>query len=87
MTICMMEAKGLAANLWGDAMNVSSHIQNRVPHSFVKGKTPFEVYFGHKPNVSNFKVFGSTAWARIMHDKRKDLQPQSIEFLFIGYPK
>ena len=51
----------------------------------MKGKTPFEAYFGHKLNVSNFKVFGSTAWARILLDKRKYLQPQSIECLFIGY--
>ena len=51
----------------------------------MKGKTPFEAYFGHKPDVSNFKVFGSTAWARIPLDKRKALQPQSIECVFIGY--
>ena len=37
------------------------------------------------PDVSNFRVFGSIAWAEIPHDKRKDLQPKSIECLFIGY--
>ena len=52
----------------------------------MKGKTPFEAYFGHKPNVSNLRVFGSTAWARIPLDKRRDLQLQSIQCLFIGYP-
>ena len=36
--------------------------------------------------MSNLRVFGSTAWARILLDKRRDLQPQSIECLFIGYP-
>ena len=70
----MLEAKSLAANLWAEAVNVATYIQNRVPHSSVKGKTPFEAYFGHKPDVSNLKVFGSTAWARIPHDKRRDLQ-------------
>ena len=30
-------------------------------------------------------MFGSTAWARIPLDKRRDLQLQSIECLFIGY--
>ena len=57
-----------------------------MPHSSVKGKTPFEAYFGHKPDVSNLWVFGSTAWAWIPLDKRRDLQPQSIECMFIGYP-
>ena len=51
----------------------------------MKGKAPFEAYFRHKLDVSNLRVFGSTAWARIPLDKRRDLQPQSIECLFIGY--
>ena len=74
----MLEAKGLAENLSAEAMNVAAHIQNRVPYSSMKCKTPFEAYFGYKPDVSNFKVFGSTAWARIPLDNRKYLQPKSI---------
>ena len=35
--------------------------------------------------MSNLRVFGSTAWARIPLDKRKYLEPQSIECIFIGY--
>ena len=51
----------------------------------MKGNTPFKSYFGHKQDVSNFRVFGSTAWARIPSYKRKYLQPQSVKCLFIGY--
>ena len=81
----MLESKKLAANLWVEAMNAATYIQNRVSHSSMKGKTPFEAYFRHKPDVSNLWVFGSTTWAQIPLDKRRDLQPQSIECLFIGY--
>ena len=82
----MLEAKKLAANLWAEAMNAAVYIQNRVPHSSMKGKTPFESCFGHKPDVSNLRVFGSTAWARILLAKRRALQQQRIECIFIGYP-
>ena len=51
----------------------------------MKGKTPFEAYFEHKQDVSKLRVFRSTAWARIPLDKRRALQPQSIECMF-GYP-
>ena len=78
MTTCMLEAKGLDDKLWAEDMNVAAHIKNRVPHSSMKGKTPSKAYFGHKSDVSNFKVFGSTAWARIPHDKRKDLKPKKV---------
>ena len=82
----MLESKKLAENLSTKAMNAVEYIQNRFPYSFVKGKAPFEAYFGHKSDVSNLQVFGSTAWARIPLDKMRALQPQSIECLFIGYP-
>ena len=82
----MLESKKLDANLLAEAMHAAEYIHNRVPHSSMKGKTPFEAYFGHKPDVSNLRVFRSTAWARILLDKRRALQPQSIECMFIGYP-
>ena len=82
----MLESKKLAANLWAEAMHATTYIQNRVPHSSMKGKTPFEAYFGHKSDMSNLRVFGSTAWAQILLDKRRALQLQSIECLFIRYP-
>ena len=56
-----------------------------VPHSHVKWKTHFEAYFGHNSYVSNLQVFGSTAWAQIPLDKRRDLKPQRRECMFIGY--
>ena len=85
MTTYMLESKKLAENLWAKAMHDAEYIQNRVPHSSIKLNTPFKAYFKHKPDVSNLQVFGSTAWARIPLDKRRALQPQSIECLFIGY--
>ena len=78
MTTCMLESKKLDANLWAEAMKAKAYIHNRVTHSSVKRNTPFEEYFGHKPDVSNLRVFGSTAWARIPLDKRRDLQPKII---------
>ena len=73
MTTCMLESKKLAANLWAEAMHAAAYIKNRVPHSSVKGKIHFKAYFGHKSDVSNLRVFGSTAWAWIPLDKRRDL--------------
>ena len=52
----------------------------------MKWKTHFKAYFGYKTDVSNLRVFGSITWARIPLDKRRALQPQIIECLFIGYP-
>ena len=81
----MHESKGLATNIWVEAVNVGAYIQNIFPYSFVKGKIPFEDYTGHKPYVSHLRVFGSTAWARIPLDKRISLEQKSTECILIGY--
>ena len=49
------------------------------------GKTPYEAWFGHKPNVSHFKVFGSKPWDRIPLEKRNSLQLQRKEFIMAVY--
>ena len=73
------------ANLWAESMHAAAYIENRVLHSSMKVNTPFEAYSGHKLDVSNLRVFGSTAWDRIPLDKRRDLKLKIIECLFIGY--
>ena len=51
----------------------------------MSGKTPYEAWFGHKPNISHFRSFGSRAWARIPSEKRKELQPQTKKCIMVGY--
>ena len=87
MATCMLEAKTLPPNFWAEVINYASYIQNRVPHKILDGMTPFKSWSGHKPDVTHFRIFGSKAWARIPIEKRKALQPQSQECLFVGYSK
>ena len=70
----MLESKKLAANLWDESMHATAYIQNKFPHSSMKGNTPFKAYFRHKLDVSNLRVFGCIAWAWIPLDKRRALQ-------------
>ena len=83
----MMEAKTLPPKYWAEAINCAAYIQNRVPHKQLDGMTPFEAWSGHKPDVTHFRIFGSKAWARILTEKRKALQPQIQECIFVGYSK
>ena len=81
----MLEFKYLDTNTWVEDIKIDSYIYKMFPHSFFKGITIFKSYTGHNPDVSNLIVFGSTAWVRIPLDKRKYLEPQSIECILIGY--
>ena len=79
MATCMIEAKYLSPKLWYEAIKCVSYIQNRAIHKSVDGKTPYEAWFGHKPNISHFRIFGARAWARIPSKKIKEFQPKIKE--------
>ena len=81
----MIEARDLSPKLWDEAIIHATHIQNKSFHKSVKGKTPYEAWFGQNPNVSNFMIFETRAWARIPSVKRKALQPQRKECIMVGY--
>jgi hypothetical protein len=82
----MLHAKSLPQRLWAEALNCATYIQNISPHRSVKDKTPYEAWSGLKPKVTHFRICGSSAWAKIPSKKRKALDPQSTECIFVGYP-
>jgi hypothetical protein len=65
---------------------VAAYIGNRTPTSALKeSKTPFEVWYGRKPNLAHLKVFGCMAYAHIIGENRKKLDKKAEKFRFIGY--
>ena len=63
------------------------HTHNHSPTAAIKQhSTPFELWHGHKPDVSHFRVFGCLAYVHIQSDQRKGLQPHAQKCIFVGYP-
>jgi cell wall-associated NlpC family hydrolase len=50
-----------------------------------KGKTPYELFHGHKPDLASAKVFGSTAYVLIDGTRRSKLDPTSKKGTMVGY--
>ena len=63
MATCMIEERDISPNIWAEAISCAAYIQKMSFHKSFKGTTPCEAWFGHKPNVSQFRIFGSRAWA------------------------
>jgi hypothetical protein len=82
----MLHAKSLPQILWVETLNCATYIQNISPHRSVEDNTPYEASSGLKMEVTHFFIFGSCAWAQIPSKKRKALDPQSTECIFVGYP-
>ena len=58
-------------------------MHNRSPTKVLKDKTPYECWFGQKPNVSNLKVFGCTCFVHTPDSLRKKLDPKSTKGIFV----
>ncbi|GBL75184.1 Retrovirus-related Pol polyprotein from transposon TNT 1-94 [Araneus ventricosus] len=84
MTRCLLSEANLPQRFWAEAAMTATYLQNRLPTK-PKGKTPYELWTNHKPNLSHIRVFGCKAYAYIQKQKRGKLDSKSVEGIFLGY--
>ena len=85
--IAMLDGSPLDARYWGDAVQTYMVVHNMCPTAALPRTTPFERFFGHKPNAAALRTFGATAYVQVPRVKRKHLDSHSQKCIFIGYPK
>src|SRR5258706_3700007 len=74
--------------LWAECYNWAVYIRNRLPHSALKGRTPFEVMFDKKPTIKHLRLFGAHCLVQIPVEKwgaGSKLSPRALEGGFVGY--
>jgi hypothetical protein len=82
----LLHSVGLSLGFWECAVDTAVHTYNRTPSRTIGWRTPHELWTdGHIPDVSYFCVFGCKAYVHITEDKRKKLNPRSVEMTLIGY--
>ena len=71
---------------WPFAIQTAVHIKNRVPHSSLPpSKTPFEFWYGYKPNLSYLRPFGTHCTARVISNTLTKFSPRGESGHFLGY--
>lgn len=55
---------------WAEATNTAVYVTNRITCAASPSKTPFEVCFGTKPNLSHMRVFGAQGFGSLVKAKR-----------------
>ncbi|MCO5547266.1 hypothetical protein L7F22_000713 [Adiantum nelumboides] len=85
MARAMLAHASLPRSYWAEACNTAVYIQNRSPTHALQDMTPFQAYYGCKPTVSHFRVFGCSAFVHIPKEKRQKLDFKSRKLLFLGY--
>jgi hypothetical protein len=68
------------------AVLMATHIKNRSLTAGNKSdKTPFELFYGRKPDLSNLKIFGSTVYYRNSDPNVSKLENRGRRGIFLGY--
>ena len=62
----------------------SVYLHNRLVHSETK-TTPFEGYYGIKPDLASLKLFGSRVCVKQTGDRRSKLDRHDFRGIFLGY--
>ncbi|RWR98872.1 retrovirus-related Pol polyprotein from transposon TNT 1-94-like protein, partial [Dinothrombium tinctorium] len=82
---CMLQAAQLDNKYWDEAVQTAVYLQNRSSTKALTNITPYEAWFGKKPDLSNLRVFGCQAYAHILIEKRQKLDANSTKCIFLGY--
>jgi hypothetical protein len=81
----MLHDQGLLMNLWVEACNTAVYVQNHCPHRVLGMSTYEEAFTGKKPDLSHFKIFGSSVYVHMTKDARKKLELTTEVGIFVGY--
>lgn len=88
-TRTMLLSRKLPQELWGEAANAAVYLLNRLVNSNTGNKTPYELYYGKKPDCKNLRVFGSLVSLKRQQKLRsgyqKKMETRSDPMVLVGY--
>lgn len=82
-----MKVKNLPNIFWSKAVATFLYFLNRCLVRSVQNITPYQAWFGRKPNISHLRVFGCISYAHVPTEKRGNLDDKSVKSIFIGCSK
>ena len=81
----MLHYAGMPEKFWAEAIFNATYVKNRVPTKAIEDKVPYEAFWGKKPLVRYFRIFGCDAYVHVPKQNRKKLDFQSKKAIFLGY--
>ncbi|KAJ9538263.1 LOW QUALITY PROTEIN: hypothetical protein OSB04_030996 [Centaurea solstitialis] len=75
---------GLPLNMWHECILTATYLINRTPSSVLNGKSPYEMVYGHSPNLDHLRNFGCLCFAVIPNIADK-FASRAQKCVFLGY--
>jgi hypothetical protein len=71
--------------LWGEAFTIAVYLLNREPTEILPEKTPYEAFYGRKPNVARLRTVGYVGHVKKPTPNLTKLEDRNTKVVFIGY--
>ena len=81
----MLADSKLPHSFWAEALSTYAYLRNRSPTKLLSGITPYEAWYGTKPNLSSLRVFGCSAYAHVPKVERRKLDLKARKCIMLGY--
>lgn len=81
----MLKAKQMLNHFLGEATSTTVHIINKCPTKKLNNKTPYETWYGLKPSVGLFNIFGSKCYRHVPEKLRRNLDDRCLAMILVGY--
>jgi transposase InsO family protein len=82
----MMKGQNLPEFLWEYAIANAAYLRNRSYTTFLKSKTPYQMWYNIKPNIEHLREFGAPVWVMLQgQNKPRKMLPKSQRRAYVGY--
>ena len=85
MSRVMLHAKYLPKYFWVESIRTSCHITNRVYLRKNSKQTPYELWYGKKPNLKYLRTFGSQCYVCKDREHLYKFETRGDKAIFLGY--
>lgn len=84
-TIAMRIYAKLPPFLWEELYLTAAHLHAKTTTRILNGKTPFELWYGKKPDYSYLREIGCRAFVLIQNRHNPKIYERSVECVLVGY--
>lgn len=85
MARCMLTQSKLPISFWAEGVATANFVRNRCITKILTDKTPYELWYGKRPNVKHIRIFGEVAYMLDKTPGKGKLEPRGIRCIFLGY--
>ena len=85
-SIAMLSHATMEKKYWAEAVKASSYLHNRtVTSSLGRKTTPYECWYGRKPDLTHLRVFGCVGYTYVFKGQRRKLDDMAHMLRMVGY--